>query len=295
MNRKHASRRAASLTAVATAVATVAVGSSPAAADPYATTVVSSTGYPATPGLYTDPSAALGKPTTSFVDSFENQTYRTSVVGAAFGNTPAGGPTVATVSAGQSIVVGFDHDVFDDPANPYGVDLLVFGNAFFAASGAVTPTTDPRTISITSGALAEGLTVSVAQSPTGPWYTYSGRTGDGMFPTQADRWNAAAGAYGPESDFTKPVNPALTNASFLNKTVDQAIGLYDGSGGGAGFDLAESGFAWVRYVQFTGTGGEIDAVSDVAPAVPEPGTAGIAGVLVTAGLLARKQRRPLQY
>ena len=45
----------------------------------------------------------------------------------------------------------------------------------------------------------------------------------------------------------------------------EAIDLYDGSGGGTAFDLdaLSNGPSYIKYVKFTGTGGEIDAVSDI--------------------------------
>ena len=48
-------------------------------------------------------------------------------------------------------------------------------------------------------------------------------------------------------------------------TVAEAIDLYDGSGGGTAFDLdaLSNGPSYIKYVKFTGTGGEIDAVSDI--------------------------------
>lgn len=73
-------------------------------------------------------------------------------------------------------------------------------------------------------------------------------------------------------DFTKPVNPALASwfqPGVTSLTVADAIDLYDGSGGGTGFDLAESGFPEVRYVRIEGLpgfdAGEVDALAAVRP------------------------------
>ncbi len=76
-------------------------------------------------------------------------------------------------------------------------------------------------------------------------------------------------------DFTKPVNPALGTLLNSGDTVSlsaaDAIDLYDGSGGGTGFDLAESGFASIQYVKVEGLpdfdAGEVDAFSSVRPMV----------------------------
>lgn len=74
-------------------------------------------------------------------------------------------------------------------------------------------------------------------------------------------------------DFLKPVNPVLEglfeSASVFGLSVADAIELYDGSGGGTGFDLRETGFKEIRYVKVEAgagmVGGEIDAVAVVRP------------------------------
>lgn len=258
----------------------------PAAASPFASQVVEATGY-GTPGLYTTPAAVLGKPTTQFYDAWEDQVFRTSAISAPFGTAPDGTtPLITTISNTQSITVTFDQNVENDPKNPFGVDLLVFGNSFFTGSAFVTPETNPSAVSILGGANSEPVTVSVAQSLSGPWYTFAG-TGDGLFPTQGYRLNG--NNWAAESDFTRPVNPAYTDATFENLTLTEAVALYDGSGGGAGFDLALSGFEWIRYVRLTGNGGEVDAIADVSP-IPEPSS--LAVVLSgAAGLLLRRRGR----
>ena len=288
---RQSSRAAPLIAAACAACAAVTVAPAVVAASPFATDLVSHTGFPSTPGTYTDPSAVLGKPTTLFRgDAFDDGTYRASLVSAPYERDPAGRPVVTTIGAGQQIVVGFAQEVRNDPGNPFGIDLLVFGNSFFPASTPVSPTSDMRDLTIRGGANAEPVTVSVAQQPTGPWYTFAApATGDGLFPTNAYRWDAAAGTWGGESDFSRPVNPALTDASFNGLSAADAIGLYAGSGGGAGFDLALTGFEWIRYVRLTGDGGEVDALADVSP-VPEPSAAAATGAIAV-GLLARRRAR----
>src|SRR4029077_6165983 len=72
---------------------------------------------------YLDPNTALGSP------------GRTTGSGPFDGDvTPFNAPYAATdivsIGAGGSLVVRFDHEVSDDAGNPYGIDLLVFGNSF---------------------------------------------------------------------------------------------------------------------------------------------------------------------
>ena len=99
------------------------LSASSALASSFASEVVSySAGTNASAG-YTDPSVALGSP------------GRATGTGAFDGaltpfNAPYQASDVVSIGAGGSLVVRFDHPVTDDASNPYGVDLLVFGNAF---------------------------------------------------------------------------------------------------------------------------------------------------------------------
>ncbi len=281
-----------------TAVATTASGS------PFATTIVESIGYPNTPTNVKrtdDPNAVLGKPTTWFNDNFtffpRVETFAASVAAPAFYSDLDGNPVVATVNPGQSITVAFDHEVEDHPDNPYGIDFIVFGNAFFKGYGQVTAITDMATYPIvgTSPLSAEAITVAV--SPDGiHWHTYvDGPFADALFPTQAFEWDRAAGDWGKELSFTTPVDPQIELEDFVGLSMADAIDLYDGSAGGTGFDLADSGFDSIRYVRVTGFGGEVDAFADVDPlqltTIPQPRSL-VLGVFLGAGacLICRSKR-----
>lgn len=226
-----------------------------------------------------------------------NTVYNSNPTGAALSANGVG------LKRGSQIVVEFDEAVTDDPTNPYGLDLIVHGNAFFATGKMVYKDTNMNEYTLTSyggggsfgasgagGIFEERVTVSVAQSLDGPWYTYETTFGDWYFPTQPLAWdrdaiNPNTGATGDwtnqENDWTKPVNPALVDLAgeaaeagsgqwgYLGgRTVADALDLYSGSAGGTGFDLAESGFDWIKYVKFTDPDnrqGEICGVVDVAP------------------------------
>jgi hypothetical protein len=141
-----------------------------------------------------------------------------------------------------------------------------------------------NTVTLGTGAFAEPMKVSVSPGYTGkpgedpndsttwPWYRYdNGPYADSVFPTEAYKWNRAGASWTDElMDFTKPVNPALTNRFSTGglKAAD-GIDLYNGSGGGTGFDLKASGFASIQYIKVEGlagfTGGEMDALSVVRP------------------------------
>lgn len=281
------------------AVCAIIVGTSltiavrPASASPFATQVVSSTGLNAT-GLYDDPASVLGKPTTRFDSSFgaAPDLRRAKLIEGIFNYGP-GGPAdklITTINAGQQVTVRFDHRVEDDPANPFGVDLLVFGNAFFggtAGSGFPSETTNLNTFTLAGSVFAEPMKVSVSQDGVNFVTFDAGPFADGLFPTNAFRWDRAAARWtDEEADFTKPVNPALKLSDLAGKSAADVLDLYNGSAGGTGFDLAAVGLPWIEYVRVEGVtgfaGGEIDGFADVAP-VPEPAAVvlmGFAGILV---------------
>lgn len=271
--------------------------SAASAQSPFASEVVSSTGLPGT-GLYDAPAAVLGKPTTRFDSSFGGAPdfRRAKLIEGVFNTGPSGEKLVTTVNAGQQVTVRFDHRVEDDPLNPFGLDLIVFGNAFFGGSGGgggfVSDSTNLNTYVLNGTLLAEPMRVSVSQDGVNFFTFTDGPHADALFPTNAYRWDRAAAAWSDEElDFTRPVDPALTLDSLDGKSAADVLDLYAGSAGGTGFDLAAIGLPWIEYVRVEGVagfaGGEIDAFADVAP-VPEPGAALTA--LALAPLIVRRRR-----
>jgi hypothetical protein len=168
---------------------------------------------------------------------------------------------IVSVGSGGELVVAFDHPILDDPKNPYGVDLLVFGNSMFRLSST----------SKASGISAEPGRVSVSQNGT-DWVQVVAASADGLFPTLGYR-NTTLAQYAHDgtlpTDFTLPVDPSVT---WTNKTYSQLVSLYAGSGGGGGVDLAPTGLGWIKYVKVWQPLGqawstEVDALSDVAPSL----------------------------
>lgn len=275
----------------------IALSGSAFADSPFATEVVASTNLPGT-GLYDSPQAVLGKPSTVFKNlpgPGVSGNGRVKLVEAAYNTDPSGNKLITTINKGQSVTVKFDHQVTNDPTNPFGLDFIVFGNAFFTSNGFVSDASNMNTLKVTGGAFLEPLQISVSPDNVS-WYTYaSGPYGDSLFPTQAYRWDRTGAKWtDQEMDFTKPVNPSLTQSSFAGLTGADAIDLYNGSGGGTGFDLAPSGFSSIQYIRVTGVdgfaGGEIDAFADVAGTaapVPEP----ISFIALGLGVAAMVRRR----
>ncbi len=300
--RRSGSRRAVRVVQVSAALAGGCLAGAAGAAyvyDPgdFAAEVVSSANLPAA-GLYNDPQAVLGRPTLRFNSGTATRPdyRRAKLIEGVFNTSPAGERLITTLNAGQSITVHMGRRVYDDPANPFGVDLNVFGNAFFSPSGGTTSdATNLNTATVSGGVFAEDVRVSVSPDNV-QWYAYAnGPTGDGLFPTNSYRWDRAAATWSDdEADPTRPVDPALRGRNFAGMTGADVLDLYAGSAGGAGFDLAESGFPWVEYVRVEGltgySGGEIDAIAAVR-AAPEPGAAGLLAAGGAGAVLRQRRRR----
>lgn len=249
----------------------------------FATQVISAQG-PFGPSLYNDPASILGAPATNYFDSASAPITRVKLNEPVWGQNVSDGVSnklILTLNSGSFVIVGFDEPITNHPANPYGIDFLVFGNTFYVAS-TFGDAANLNTTTMFGMAFEEPVLVSVSPGFTGqpgenpddpatwPWYRYdNGPFGDGIFPTHAYRWNRdEAGWTDQLMDFTKPVNPAFESVFAAGGiSVADAIDLYTGSGGGAGFDLTPSGFDSVRYVKIEATeefsSGEIDAIAIV--------------------------------
>lgn len=247
--------------------------------NPWADTLVSYVpGSNATAG-YTNPGVALGEPTrfTGVSGGFP---------GAVTPFNAAWEPDeIVSIGEGGELIVRFDEPVLDDPLNPFGIDLLVFGNAWYV------DTNWPN--GIAGGVMSEGGVVSVSVNGS-VWFEITGVQADGAFPTLGylDLSNPYATSPGSVlSDFTRPVDPAF-NAT--GRMFAEIVSAYGGSGGGVGIDIGAFGLSAISYVRVSnpvgsGMSPEIDAFADVA-AVPSSGVlALLACVSVCGG--ARRQRR----
>lgn len=230
------------------------------AADPWADQVISySPGTDPAPGFINGP-AALGEPT------------RDSIAFGGFTISPFGGAAdvseVVSLGASGELIVKFDEPVTDDPNNPFGIDLLVFGNSFLGLGSFNNDDTDLAT----GPTFSEGGIVSVSADGIN-YSVISGVDADGRFPTNGytDITVPFPATGSVPSDFTKPVDP---NFDVTGLNTAGVIAGYAGSGGGAGIDLASVGLSEISYVKVfnpanSGTTPEIDAFADVR-AVPEP-------------------------
>ena len=194
---------------------------------------------------------------------------------------------LVSVGAGGHLVLQFDSLVMNNPANPFGMDFIIFGN-----SGFIITNGDFTGGGITDGSLfganSSGETRVSVSSDGASFYELSPSLApvvDSPFPTDGS------------GNFHTPLDPVLTTASFSGKNLTQIRALYSGSAGGAAYDIAwarnpqgqPANLSGIQYVR-------IDVLSDVsdidgiAMVIPEPHTwALLAGGLAAFALL-RKRR-----
>jgi hypothetical protein len=218
---------------------------------------------------FDNPLVALGEPT-RFTSDDAHFGGATTPFQAAFRDDE-----IVSVGKGGHLTVAFDEPVTDGPLNPFGIDLLVFGNAFYDL--------DFSTFLATGVVADEGGKIEVSSNGV-DFFEIAGASADGNYPTLgyldlAEEFPAAPGLV--PSDFTKPVNPTLDVAGL---GIADILAAYDGSGGGTGIDIGPTGLSEISYVRISVANDaafvpEIDGFADVR-AVPEP-----AGVLIlTSGL-----------
>lgn len=264
--------------------ASLIIASLPAHAniDPWADNVVSyAAGSNAAAG-FTDPTTSLGEPTrvTNPTSPFGGAT---TPFQAAFGTDE-----IVSIGAGGQLTVSFDEPITDDAANPFGIDLLVFGNAFFTDTGF------PN--GIAGGLFGEGGVIEVSVDGVS-FFTVPGVEADGLFPTNGftDPTGAVTSFGNPPisgtipADFTLPVDPSFVVQQ--GDTLADILVGYSGSGGGVGIDLASVGLSEASFVRVSNPLGslfspEIDGFADV---VPEPTSAAL--LAFGAALLGRRRRR----
>jgi hypothetical protein len=241
----------------------------------FADTVVSYTeGSGVLPG-YNDPTAALGAPTTFIgyqnADPF-NPPYQSSDI-------------VGIGTNGGSLTLQFNTPIQNNPGNLFGLDFIIFGHAGFNITN-----DDYSGGGITDGSLFTGGTADVRVSVSADgttFYTLNPTLTplvDGLFPTDAS------------GNPLLPVNPSLTAADFAGQNLVGIEALYNGSAGGAGFDISWAldgsdqsvSLSSIDYIRLDvlndGTPAYIDAIS----AVPEPATFALA--IAGAGLFLLRRR-----
>ncbi|MFM9096915.1 MAG: hypothetical protein ACKOQW_01275 [Phycisphaerales bacterium] len=205
---------------------------------------------------YQDPLAALGAPT-----RFTGEGVYPSCV------TPFNGAfmpgELVSVGRGGELVVSFDAPVVDDPRNPFGIDLIVYGNSFCIDASY------PE--GIVGGTYNDGGTVDVSADGIA-WVTVPAVEADGGLPTlgfaDIGPYDVVPGQV--PTDPARPVDPTIATADLEGLTWPELLAVYDGTAGGTRIDLSDAGIASIRFVRIRVAANaaavpEIDAVVAVRP------------------------------
>ncbi|MGP1346733.1 MAG: hypothetical protein ACTS3F_08725 [Phycisphaerales bacterium] len=228
---------------------------------------------------FADPTAALAEPS-RFTGA------NTPFPGAVTPFNPAfAAGEIVSIGQGGFLTLGFDRPIRNLASNPFGIDLLVFGNAGFLdtafPNGVVgSPPVafeDPGVIEVSNDGLS--------------WYEITQAAADtARFPTLG--YLDLSGPFDPIpgtllSDYRKPVDPAL-DPSGLN--FNELVAAYDGSGGGVGVDLAWTDLDEVNFVRISNPLGSGIATVEVDAITIVPAPAAVCLVIV-GGLAAPGRRR----
>ena len=266
-----------------------------AAESPYAWRLVAADvkPYRGWDGIDSDPTVALGAPART-VSGYGDIPRHPATPGEGAWETDR---IVKLVTAtdedvGGSITVEFDHDVVDDPSNPFGLDFIVFSYRFLTIKGGYYSTTDPGSVFPTTDSphmpradvavsadgatwvgAGDGLSRENAFAPTLGFRYDPDHPSETLFGDYAvtNKW------WGSPSDATRPVDPAFSLAGCQGLSLAEICRLYDGSAGGTGFDISNldlprdaRGRKFIRFVRIVSKDPSdeisIDAVADVAPA-----------------------------
>jgi len=238
----------------------------------FAGSVVSYTSGSGVGSGYNDPTHSLGSPTT-FIGYQDTDPF----------NPPFLGEHLVSVGAGGSLTVQFSSPILNDPGHLFGLDFNIFGNTGFVITNG----------DYSGGGITDGSLFSHNTGATRVWVSADNLNYyllnpsfapvvDGLAPTDA------------AGDFTRSINPVLTQNDFAGRGLPGIRSLYDGSGGGTGYDISWaqdssganvflSSISYVRVDVLTGKS-EIDALV----AVPEPGLGALA-IGALAAWIARRR------
>ena len=196
-------------------------------------------------------------------------------------NPPYATNDIVGIGTGGSLTLAFNKPIQNNPLDPYGLDFIIFGHAGFIE--------DFDTATAVDGSLFTGGTANVRVSVSAD--------GSSFFTLNPALAPAVDSLYPTDSSGSPfiPVNPSLTASDFAGKDLAGIRSLYNGSAGGAGFDLGWAvdgnnqsvdlpSISYVRLEDLSGTA-FIDAVS----AVPEPSALSLA--LLSGAAVVRRKRR----
>jgi len=140
---------------------------------------------------------------------------------------------LVSMGSGGSLTVKFDKPVHNHPKNLYGIDFIIFGDTGFIITNAIDPTTfewigSPSTDGGVFGNNSGVSRVSVSRDGITFFELNPAMAPpvDGLLPTDGS------------GDFHTPADPSLHQTDFSGLTMDGIRALYNGSGGGTGYDIS---------------------------------------------------------
>jgi hypothetical protein len=199
---------------------------------------------------FTSPAAALGQP--SRVNPYGEDTDPF--------NPPYGTNQVVSIGAGGSLVVQFKKPILNHPRNIDRRDFIIFGNSGFI----ITNEFDLTTFNWIGVPATDGSLFGESTGETRVSVSFDGR----HFFTLKPELAPAVDGFPPTDgagDFGVPVDPKLSSQDFAGATLVGIRSLYDGSGGGASYDVSwaqdsNGRRVWMPMVRFI----RIDVVSGKA-------------------------------
>jgi len=224
---------------------------------PWADTVISyDEGVGGSPG-YNSAAAAIGEPS-----RFTGEGIWPGVVSPF--NAPWLADEIVSIGSTGSLIVAFEEPVIDDPANPWGIDLIVFGN-----TGCI-DNSYPN--GVVGGLFSDDGGMIEVSADGKQWIEITTSLADGLWPTRgyidSQPYDSVEGSQ--PSDFTMPVDPRLSLEDVMGLNNDELVGLYRTSGGGTPINLAETGLNEISYIRISVAANsklsaEIDGMADVNP------------------------------
>ncbi|MDP7005393.1 MAG: hypothetical protein QF718_04200 [Phycisphaerales bacterium] len=227
--------------------------------NPWADSVITyDEGVGGSPG-YNIPEVSLGEPS-----RFTGEDIWPGVVSPF--NPPWLADEIVSIGAGGTLTVSFDEPVVDDQANPWGVDLIIFGNT------GLVDNSYPE--GVVGGVFSDdGGLIEVSQNGN-QWFAVTSKLADGLWPTcgfvDSNPYDSVEGNV--PSNFTLPMDPRLTLENVMGLTHAELLTLYQTSGGGVPVDISETGLTEISYVKITINENskltpEIDGFADVTPQI----------------------------